>query len=207
MNVILDYGLGNIRSVRTWLSKGGLETVVSRDADLIRYADLLVLPGVGAYRDAMKALKKYNLDDMIYEHVKMKKPLIGICLGMQLLYEYSHEDGCYEGLGLIKGKVVPFEESKGIKIPHMGWNDLKIKEGNKYFNDLNGEYVYYVHSYYVESGGDEVVGITNYDSKISGIVIQDNVMGFQFHPEKSGEVGERILDNIKEFLDDYIPGN
>lgn len=208
MNIIIDYGLGNIRSVKNWLQKGGINTVVSRDGELIKNADLLILPGVGAYRDAMAALKIYELDEMIFEHVKKNKPIIGICLGMQLLYEYSFEGGCYEGLGLLKGEIVSFDKFKNIKIPHMGWNELNIRNGSKYFGNLKDKsFVYYVHSFYAKAASDEVVATTNYDEDIVGIVQSNNILGFQFHPEKSGEVGMEILKGVKEFINDYISSN
>lgn len=206
MNVIIDYGLGNIRSIENWFKRGDIKTIVSRDKDIIREADFLILPGVGAYRDAMKALTSYGLDILIKEHVKKNKPIIGICLGMQLLYEVSLENGHYEGLGILSGEVVPFK-SKSLKIPHMGWNTITLKNSSKYFKNINNDYVYYVHSYYVKSKGEEVLFDSEYGDLITGIVKKENVIGFQFHPEKSGDTGIKILEGIKEFINDYISSN
>ncbi len=202
MIIIVDYGLGNIRSVKTWLKRGGLEVVITNDHEMIEKADVLILPGVGAFRDAIKRLKELALDKAVIDHANKGKPLIGICLGMQLLFDKSYEDGEYDGLGLLQGSIVPFESSN-IKIPHMGWNTLKGDD--KYFCDISDEYVYYVHSYYAKT--KEKMYYTYYDVKVPGIVQKSNVLGFQFHPEKSGVTGEKILLGIKEFINDYLSSN
>lgn len=195
--VILDYGLGNIRSVMNYFKKHDLNIEISKDFDVLQAADAIILPGVGAYRDAMTALKPFQstLDQLVSEG----KPLIGICLGMQLLFERSYEGGVYEGLAYIKGDVVPFETN--LKVPHMGWNNLDSNH-----ELLNNLYVYYVHSYYVNTM-DYAVATTQYDACVPGIVRKDNVLGFQFHPEKSGESGLPLMTYIKEFLNDNISSN
>lgn len=201
MNVIIDYGLGNIRSLVNWFKRGDVEVVVSNDLEVIENAELLILPGVGAYRDAMKALESGGFSQLVIEHARLGKPLVGICLGMQLLYEKSFEGGIYTGLGILKGDVVPFN-SQNVKVPHMGWNTLKSEDDT--FNDT---YVYFVHSYYIESLGYEIIASAEYDVKVPGVVKQNNVLGFQFHPEKSGDVGNDILKYLKEFKREYLPSN
>lgn len=203
MNVIIDYGLGNIRSLVNWFNRGGVGVQVSGDPEVIKDAELLILPGVGAYRDAMNALVSKGYDALIKKHVLEGKPIVGICLGMQLLYEKSLEGGNYTGLGLLSGQVIPFNEQK-VKVPHMGWNNLITRPECDF---LKGQYVYFVHSYYVQSSGDEVIASAEYDVNVAGVVRQNNVLGFQFHPEKSGDVGPIILDYLKEFTSEYISSN
>lgn len=202
MILIIDYGLGNIRSLMNWFKRADVAVTLSSDLDLIKSADALILPGVGAFRDAIKALEDQGMIGPIKDHVKAGKPLVGICLGMQLLFEASREYGYYEGLGFLKGKMIAFDSTK-VKVPHMGWNNLKVTKELEAFKD---DYVYFVHSYY----GDQlenVIAYADYEVKVPAIVKKDNVLGFQFHPEKSGQVGERLLDYVKEFFNDYIPSN
>ncbi|HCQ5967788.1 TPA: imidazole glycerol phosphate synthase subunit HisH [Clostridioides difficile] len=200
MNIIVDYGLGNIDSVSRGFRKAGIETKISSDIDEIKQADSLILPGVGAFRDSISALDKLGLIPIIKEHVSKGKFMIGICLGMQLLYEKSYEHGEYEGLGLIKGSIDKLDIT--LKVPHMGWNNLKFNKANddilKYINE--DDYVYFVHSYYANSSNEELVAFSEYEKKIPAIVRKGNVYGIQFHPEKSGEVGLNILRAYGEMI-------
>lgn len=200
MNIIVDYGLGNLGSVSRGFARAGIETKISRDLNEIQNADSLILPGVGAFRDAINALNDLELVNPIKEFVKSGKYMIGICLGMQLLYEKSFEYGEYDGLGLIEGNVEFLDID--LKVPHMGWNNLKFEKSNddilKYIKE--DSYVYFVHSYYVNSSNKELVAYTEYENKIPGIVRKGNIYGLQFHPEKSGKVGENILRAYKELI-------
>ncbi|SHJ16822.1 glutamine amidotransferase [Dethiosulfatibacter aminovorans DSM 17477] len=201
MNVMIDYGMGNLNSAQKGFERVGLDIVVSDSVQKIRDARTLILPGVGAYRDAMALLDKLELSEVIKEEVRNGKPIIGICLGMQLLYDKSYEYGEYEGLGLIEGEIKKMEVS--LKVPHMGWNSLNFKDKDnkilKYINE--GEYVYYVHSYYADSDNSELVAYSDYEIMIPGIVNKDNIYGIQFHPEKSGMVGHNILKAYKEIIE------
>jgi glutamine amidotransferase len=201
MNLIIDYGMGNLNSVQKGFERVGLDTVVSDSIQKIKDAKTLILPGVGAYRDAMDLLNKLELSDVIKEEVRNGKPIIGICLGMQLLYEKGYEYGEYDGLGLIKGDIRKMDIS--LKVPHMGWNSLRFRDQDnkilKYINE--GEYVYYVHSYYANSDNSELVAYSDYEILIPGIVNKDNIYGIQFHPEKSGIVGYNILKAYKEIIE------
>ncbi|MCH4888519.1 imidazole glycerol phosphate synthase subunit HisH [Acidaminobacter sp. JC074] len=201
MITIIDYGLGNIRSLMNWFSRASMDVNFSNDLSVIQASDLLILPGVGAYEDAMKKLKEKNLVEVLDKHVSAGKPLVGICLGMQLLYDSSYEGGYYKGLGFIPGDIVPFDEEE-VKVPQMGWNTLTSKDER-----FDSSYVYFVHSYYAKSDFSEVVAYTEYDVKVPAIVKKDNVLGFQFHPEKSGDIGQDMLVLIKELEDDYISSN
>lgn len=199
MNIILDYGLGNLRSLQTALSNGGIETVITDDVDVINSAKTIFLPGVGAYRDASNNLWKSGLADVIIEKAREGCFIVGICLGMQLLYDRSFENGDFRGLGLISGEIKKL--SIMPKIPHMGWNNLlKTKEDplTKYID--NGDYVYFVHSYYAVSQGEETIAITQYGEDIPAIVRKENIIGFQFHPEKSSLVGINLIKALKEVI-------
>lgn len=200
MNIIVDYGLGNLGSVSRGFAIAGIDTKISRDLNEIKSADSLILPGVGAFRDAIKSLNDLELITPIKDFVKSGKYMIGICLGMQLLYEKSHEYGEYDGLGLIEGDVDFLDID--LKVPHMGWNNLKFEKDNdeilKYIKE--DSYVYFVHSYYANSSNKELVAYAEYEKKIPAIVRKDNIYGLQFHPEKSGEVGENILKAYKELI-------
>lgn len=196
MIAIINYGVGNLFSLSSSLKAIGYDTVVTGDAETIKKADKLILPGVGAFEDAIKKLRDSGLDKIIYEEVSLGKPLIGICLGMQMLFERSFEYGVHQGLGLIKGEVIPMENTipKDLKIPHIGWNYLKIKKSNpllKYISD--GDFVYFVHSFYADGCDDAVIATTEYGKEMTAAVAKDNIYGCQFHPEKSGDIGLKIL--------------
>ncbi len=196
MVAIIDYGVGNLFSLQSSLDRVGAETVVTADKEMIRKADKIILPGVGAFEEAARKLKNLGLDNLIREEVAKGKPLMGICLGMQMLFERSYEYGCHEGLGLLKGSVVPLKGyiDEGLKIPQIGWNALHFEKENPLFRYCKeGECVYFVHSYYASDCEDSVIATTEYGNKVTAAVAKGNVMGCQFHPEKSGEVGLRIL--------------
>ncbi len=195
MTVIIDYGVGNLFSLTSSLASLGETVTVSRDADVIRSADRIILPGVGAFEDAAKKLRETGLVPVLEEQVKAKKPLLGICLGMQLLFEKSFEYGEHEGLGFIEGSVIPLAGAVGeLKVPHMGWNALEFKRKHPLFKYVNeGDHVYFVHSYYAADCEDSTVAVSEYGVDVTAAVAKDNVMGCQFHPEKSGEVGLKIL--------------
>lgn len=199
MNIIVDYGLGNLGSVIRGFARVGIETKISRDLDEIKNADSLILPGVGAFRDAINSLNDLELVQPIKDFVKSGKHMIGICLGMQLLYEKSYEHGEYEGLGLIEGEINFLDVD--LKVPHMGWNNLKFEKDDEILKYINEDsYVYFVHSYFANSSNKELIAFAEYEKKIPGIVRKDNIYGLQFHPEKSGEVGENILKAYKELI-------
>ena len=200
MHVIIDYGMGNLASVQRAFEKINVETKISSDIEDLRNAKSLILPGVGAFKDAIKALNEMGLSDAIRDEVSKGKNIIGICLGMQLLYERGYEYGDYEGLGLIKGNV-EYMDFK-LKIPHMGWNNLKFKKEDpilKYINE--DEYVYFVHSYYAVSDNSELLAYAEYEKLVPAIVRNNNVYGIQFHPEKSGDTGLNILKAYKEIIE------
>ena len=199
MNIIVDYGLGNLGSVSRGFARAGIDTKISRDLDEIKNADSLILPGVGAFRDAINALNNLELVDPIKDFVKSGKYMVGICLGMQLLYEKSFEYGEYDGLGLIEGNVQFLDID--LKVPHMGWNNLKFEKYDEILKYIKEDsYVYFVHSYYANSSNKKLVAYAEYEKKIPSIVRKDNVYGLQFHPEKSGEVGQNILKAYKELI-------
>lgn len=199
MNVIIDYGLGNLDSIKTAFDRLGVEVVISKDAEKIKKAKVLILPGVGAFRDAIYNLEQSNLIPYIEKHVNDGKYLLGICLGMQLLYENSYENGEYKGLGFIKGCVKRLNIA--YKVPHMGWNKLRIEKEDKILKYTKAEdFVYFVHSYYVESTMEEVIAYSDYGVKIPAIVKCKNIYGMQFHPEKSSKTGEYLLKAFCELI-------
>ena len=205
MIVIIDYGMGNLKSVKNALNFLGLESKISSDEEEIRNADALILPGVGAFPDAMETIERLSLDKIIKEEVAKNKPLLGICLGMQLLFENGFEGLERKGLGLLKGNIVKMKNDKknNIKIPHIGWNNLIYNKKDELFNSIEeGKFVYYVHSYFAQGYNDEdLVAYSEYgENKIPGVVRCKNVMGAQFHPEKSGTVGLAILKNFGELI-------
>ena len=196
MIAIIDYGVGNLFSLTCSLNSIGAETVITSDPDTIRGADKLLLPGVGAFEDAIAKLRASGLDQIITREVKNGKPILGICLGMQMLFEKSYEYGVHEGLGLLKGSVVPMAGKipETLKIPHIGWNALSIKKDHKLLRYIkDGDFVYFVHSYYATDCEESLLATAEYGAEITAAVALDNVMGCQFHPEKSGNVGLSIL--------------
>lgn len=198
MIAILDYDAGNIRSVEKALQHLGEETIVTHDFREIQKADKVILPGVGAFGDAMEHLKHYELDRAIKEVVAMDKPFLGICLGLQLLFESSDETPGVEGLGILKGNILRIPEEEGLKIPHIGWNSLEFPREGRLFQDLPADpYVYFVHSYYLQAQEPQIVTATcEYGVQIHASVEKNQVFACQFHPEKSGEVGLKILKNF-----------
>ena len=198
---IIDYGVGNLFSLRSSLRAIGIDADYTGNPAEIRKADKLILPGVGAFRDAREALRSTGLDRVVQEEAGKGKPLMGICLGMQMLFDRSYEYGEYEGLGLIPGKIVPMEGRipKDLPIPHIGWNELMLKQPSPLMkNTANGDYVYFVHSYYAETPAEYVIATTDYGVEMTAAVQKDNVYGCQFHPEKSSEV---VLSILKAFCE------
>jgi len=196
MIAIINYGVGNLFSLQSSFAAIGQEAVVTADEKTIRRADRVILPGVGAFRDAALKLRDSGMDRAVKREAAAGKPLLGICLGMQLLFERSFEYGEHEGLGLLKGEIRPIAERipAGLKIPQMGWNSLKIvRECPLMKYTREGEYVYFVHSYSAVNCDDSLVAVTEYGADLTASVGKDNVFGCQFHPEKSGEVGLRML--------------
>jgi len=200
MIAIIDYNMGNLASVKNAFAKLGKETIVENDPTKFMEYDKLVLPGVGAFGDAVEHLRERNMIESIKEFAASGKPMLGICLGMQLLFESSEEFGNHKGLGLIKGKVIPFDTSKfeePLKVPHMGWNRMFTKN-HPLFNGLDDEhYLYFVHTYHVNCADDsDIIGETYYGYKFTSAVAHGNIMGIQPHPEKSHTNGLKILKNF-----------
>jgi imidazole glycerol-phosphate synthase subunit HisH len=195
---IVDYGMGNLRSVQKAFEKLGAEAVICADPAELAGAEKLILPGVGAFRDAIHELRRTELDKPVREHIASGRPFLGICLGLQLLFDVSYEDGQWEGLGVLPGKVVRFQDQPDLKIPHMGWNTLDIVRPHRLFEGIaNGSSVYFVHSYYVVPNDESVVAArTEHGTTFVSAVARDNLFATQFHPEKSQAVGLRILKNF-----------
>ena len=195
MIAIIDYDAGNLNSVQKAFQFLGEEAVITRDPEVIRSASHVVLPGVGAFADAMDNLQHYDLVEVVREAAFSRKPFLGICLGLQLLFESSDESPGVKGLSVLPGKILRIPDAEGLKIPHMGWNSLKVKPGAKLFVGLSGEpYVYFVHSYYLAAENEsDVAATTEYSTLIHASVEHENIFACQFHPEKSGEVGLEIL--------------
>ena len=196
MIAIIDYGVGNLFSLKCSIQTVGQKAVVTSDPQVIEQADKILLPGVGAFEDAAAKLRKSGLADVVKEQAGKGKPLLGICLGMQLLLDKSYEYGEHEGLGLIRGAVRPIADviPDGYKIPHIGWNALLFRKPSKLYRYVReGEHVYFVHSYYAADCDDAVTAVSEYGADLTASVEQDNVFGCQFHPEKSGDVGLKIL--------------
>lgn len=198
MIAVIDYDAGNIKSVEKALLSLGQDAVITRDPNVILRADGVILPGVGAFGDAMKKLRDYGLVPVIQKCVDQNKPFLGICLGLQLLFESSEESPGVDGLGILKGRVVRLPEEAGLKIPHIGWNDLRFPNSGRLFQGISeGAYVYFVHSYYlIAEEFDFVTATTEYGADIHASVEKGNVFACQFHPEKSSEVGMQILRNF-----------
>ncbi len=198
MIAIIDYDAGNIKSVEKALQYLGADTILTRDKNEILNADKVILPGVGSFGDAMNRLRKYELEPVIREVVDKGTPFLGICLGLQLLFESSEETPGVEGLSILKGKIIRIPEGEYLKIPHMGWNSLHlVNEGRLFAGIDEGSYVYFVHSYYLKAEDDSIVkATTQYNTCIHASVEKDNVFACQFHPEKSSKVGLKMLENF-----------
>lgn len=204
MIAIIDYGVGNLRSVEKAFEFIGSEAVVSSDRDFILNADAVVLPGVGAFADAMKSLEKAGMVDVVRSLAEGNRPFLGICLGMQLLFDYSEEGGeRVEGLGILKGAIKLLPSDMNLKVPHMGWNSIKYKKDCPIFGSLpDNPYVYFVHSYYLKAEDkNNVAAVTGYGVEFDVAVARDNLYATQFHPEKSGEVGLQILRNFVSVIE------
>lgn len=200
MIAVIDYDAGNIRSVEKALLALGQDVCITGDAEKILSADRVILPGVGAFGDAMENIRRTGLDQVIHRVVDEGKPFLGICLGLQLLFERSEEAPGVEGLGILKGEILRIPEAEGLKIPHMGWNSLHLENDGRLFRGIEEQsYVYFVHSYYLKAADEKIVkASTEYCTHIHASVEQGNVFACQFHPEKSSEVGLHILKNFVE---------
>ena len=198
MIAIIDYDAGNIKSVEKAMQLLGQEVIITRDRETIINADKVILPGVGAFGDAMSKLRQYGLDEVIRDVTAKGTPFLGICLGLQLLFERSDETPGVEGLGILKGEILRIPDKEGLKIPHMGWNSLNVREGASLFKGLEKEpYVYFVHSYYLQAKDPKIVAATaEYGVTIHASVEKENVFACQFHPEKSSKTGLAILKNF-----------
>ena len=207
MVAIVDYGVGNLFSLTCSLKAIGADVVVTADKEILEKADKIILPGVGAFSDAAKKLEDSGLKSFLIKLANNGKPLLGICLGMQLLFEKSYEYGEHKGLGLIKGAVKPIKDviPENLKIPHIGWNPLIFKKNSVLFKNINdGDCVYFVHSYYAADCEDAVIANSEYGALLTAAVQNKNVFGCQFHPEKSGKVGLNILKAFVELKEDEI---
>lgn len=200
MIAIVDYGMGNLRSVENALDFLGIESIITSDKETIFNSDGIILPGVGAFPDAIDNIKEAGLDKVLKDAVNKGKPLLGICLGMQLLFEESDEVKLSKGLGFLKGRIEKLNID--LKVPHMGWNSLNMEKESPILNGIKkGSHVYFVHSYYAVTGEEEILNAyADYGVKVPGVVSKGNVYGIQFHPEKSGEVGLRMLKNFGEMI-------
>lgn len=202
MIAIIDYDAGNVKSVEKALQALNQEVVITNDKQTLLAADRVILPGVGAFGDAMEKLQAYGLVEVIHELVEMGKPFLGICLGLQLMFDESEESPGVKGLGLLKGKIVRFPQSD-LKVPQIGWNSLDFPKESVLFRGINsGEYVYFVHSYYLKAEEDIVAATTEYGVTVHAAVEKGNIFACQFHPEKSSGVGLKILKNFVEYKED-----
>ncbi|HIW84356.1 MAG TPA: imidazole glycerol phosphate synthase subunit HisH [Candidatus Dorea gallistercoris] len=200
MIAIIDYDAGNIRSVEKALQYLGQEVTITRQGEEILAADKVILPGVGSFGDAMEKIRQYDLEDVIRRVAEQKTPFLGICLGLQLLFEQSEESPGARGVGLLKGQILRIPEGEGRKIPHMGWNSLSLQNEGRLFRGIpDGAYVYFVHSYYLKAADEKIVKASaEYGISIHASVERDNIFACQFHPEKSGDTGLQILKNFIE---------
>lgn len=200
MIAILDYDAGNLKSVEKALIYLGEESMITRNLHEVEQADKLILPGVGSFGAAMEQLKKYEIDKMLKEAAEKGKPVLGICLGLQLMFDYSEESAGVEGLHLLKGAILRIPDKEGLKIPHIGWNSLTLENDGRLFAGLSGNpYVYFVHSYYLKAEDEQIVkASTEYSTHIHASVEQGNIFACQFHPEKSSDTGLQILKNFVE---------
>ncbi|MBC2074657.1 imidazole glycerol phosphate synthase subunit HisH [Listeria marthii] len=201
MIVIIDYDTGNTKSISKALDFIGLENKISSNQAAIKQADGVILPGVGAYPEAMQELTRRGLDVTLKEIAVAGKPILGVCLGMQLLLESSSEHTFTKGLGLIPGRVEKLPDKPEFAVPHMGWNQLEIKRTTPLTNQLGGEYVYYVHSYYADCPAEYIIATSSYSVEVPGMINNGNIYGAQFHPEKSGQIGLEILKGFKEVIE------
>jgi glutamine amidotransferase len=197
---VIDYGVGNLRSVEKAFTSQGIPAVVTRDEKVLREADKLVLLGVGAFGYAMDSLRKLGFDRLVIEAAKAGKPIIGLCVGLQMMFDEGYEFGVHRGLGLLPGRVVRFPD--GVRIPHVGWNQVEFKQTHPVFSDLPDQsFFYFVHSYYVETGDRScVIGETEYESRFASVCGRGKIIGVQFHPEKSQTAGLRLLRNFANGL-------
>jgi glutamine amidotransferase len=195
---IIDYGVGNLRSVEKAFTSQGIPAVVTRDEKVLREADKLVLLGVGAFGYAMESLRKLGFDRLVIEAAKAGKPIIGLCVGLQMMFDEGHEFGVHRGLGLLPGRVVRFPD--GMRVPHVGWNQVEFKQTHPTFSDLPDQsFFYFVHSYYVETNDRScVIGETEYESRFASVCGRGNILGVQFHPEKSQTAGLKLLRNFAQ---------
>lgn len=198
MLAIIDYDAGNLRSVEKALDYLNIKNEITRDENKLSKADKILLPGVGSFGDCMEKLKKYNLVDTVHELISKGKPFLGICLGMQLLFDESEEAPGVKGLGILEGKIIKFKDNMGLKVPQIGWNSLNLQNNGRLFSNIeNDPYVYFVHSYHLIAKDEKIVKAScDYGVNFHASVESDNVFGCQFHPEKSGDVGLKILKNF-----------
>ncbi len=198
MIAIVDYDAGNLKSVQKAVQYLGRDAIITRDEKEILSADHVILPGVGAYGDAMERLREYRLDEILKKVADSGTPLLGICLGLQLFFDHSEENGGADGLGLMEGQIIKIPDAPGLKIPHMGWNSITVDPKSRLLAGIpDGSYVYFVHSYYLKAkNSEEVAATTEYGVKIGAAVEKGNLCASQFHPEKSGKVGLKILENF-----------
>ncbi|MFE8701582.1 imidazole glycerol phosphate synthase subunit HisH [Cytobacillus sp. FJAT-54145] len=206
---IIDYGMGNLFSVSKALERLGVPYFISNDKEKLMSADGLLLPGVGSFKDAMERLNEDGLTNMIKEYVGQGKPLLGICLGMQLLFEQSEENGLTKGLSLLPGEVKRFsgitKDGQSYKVPHMGWNKLSFSQSSPITANIDEDFVYFVHSYYVDTQDSEVViASAEYDVQVPAVVGRGNVFGMQFHPEKSSKLGMELLRNFTKLIEERV---
>lgn len=207
MVAIVDYGVGNLFSLTSSLEAIKAEVTVTNNPDILKKADQIILPGVGAFEDAAKKLRQNGLDKLLLELAQNGKPFLGICLGMQMLFDRSFEYGEHKGLGLIKGDVIPMKGviPDNLKIPHIGWNPLIFKKSSPLFSKItNGDCVYFVHSFYAENCEESVIATAEYGKELTAAVQKGNVFGCQFHPEKSGKVGLAILEAFTQMKEGEI---
>lgn len=199
---IIDYGVGNIQNLINAFERLEIPAVLTADHDTILNASLSILPGVGAFKDAIDKLRETGIDRVIQQRVRLGRPLLGICLGMQLMFEASEEDGNWEGLGIMKGRFVKFDENLGLKVPHMGWNQLVKERQDPVADGLPDDaYAYYVHSYYLSDGDEaDIILSSPYGVKVPGLVRKGSIVGMQFHPEKSGAAGEFLIRQVLAVL-------
>ena len=199
MIAIIDYGIGNLGSVKNALDYLKIDNVITSDKEIILNADKVILPGVGAFKEAIDTFRQRGFEEVLNKVIESKKPVLGICVGMQMLFEYSYEFGKHKGLGIMKGEIVKFDSLNKYKIPHMGWNQIEVLDDNPLLKGMNKKDVYFVHSYYLPYPNDNAIATTEYaEVKYVSAVRKDNVYACQFHPEKSGEIGLQILKNFGE---------